>query len=57
MEENNATERVLVVAPVGRDAPMMAELLGQHGFEAHICASVAECAEQIESGAAALLFT
>src|SRR5574338_326726 len=55
MEKNNLKECVLVVAPVGRDAPVMVDLLGQHGFQAQTCASVAECATQIKSGAAAAL--
>ncbi len=57
MERNNSKERVLIIAPVGRDAQVMAELLGQHGFEAQICGSLAECAAHIQSGAGALMLT
>src|SRR5262249_55605926 len=42
---------------VGRDADVMAELLGQHGFQVHICASLTECAANIRSGAGALVLT
>ena len=57
MEKNNSKERVLIIAPVGRDAQVMAELLGGHGFEAQICGSLAECAAHIQSGAGALMLT
>lgn len=57
MEKNNSKDRVLIIAPVGRDAQGMAELLVGHGFEAQICSSLAECAEHIQSGAGALILT
>jgi signal transduction histidine kinase len=57
MEKNNSKERVLIIAPVGRDAQVMAELLGRHGLEAQICGSLAECASHIQSGAGALILT
>lgn len=57
MEKNNSKERVLIIAPVGRDAQGMAELLGGHGFEAQICGSLTECAAHIQSGAGALILT
>ena len=57
MEKNNSKERVLIIAPVGRDAQGMAELLVGHGFEAQICGSLAECAAHIQSGAGALILT
>jgi signal transduction histidine kinase len=57
MEKNNSKDRVLIIAPVGRDAQGMAELLVGHGFEAQICGSLAECAEHFQSGAAALILT
>ena len=57
MEKNNSKERVLIIAPVGGDAHVMAELLGRHGFEAQICGSLAECAAHIQSGAGALVLT
>jgi len=36
MKKNNSKEHVLINAPVGRDAQVMAELLSRHGFEAQI---------------------
>src|SRR5882757_6462191 len=57
MEKNNSEERVLLIAPVGRDAQVMAELLGRHGFETQICGSLAECAAHIQFGAGALILT
>jgi len=57
MDKNNSKERVLIIAPVGRDAQGMAELLGSHGFEVQICGSLAECAAHIQSGAGALILT
>src|SRR6476469_9492972 len=57
MEKNNSKEGVLIIAPVGRDAQVMTELLGRHGFEAQICGSLAECAAHIQSGAGALMLT
>ena len=57
MEKNNSKERVLIIAPVGRDAHAMAELLAQRGFEAQICNSIAECCAQVKSGSSALVLT
>lgn len=57
MKRNNSKERVLIIAPVGRDAHVMAELLARHGFEAEIFDSLAECAAQIKSGAGVLVLT
>jgi signal transduction histidine kinase len=57
MEKNNSQERILIVAPVGRDAHVMAELLRRHGFATDIYDSLAECAARIKSGAGALLLT
>jgi DNA-binding NtrC family response regulator len=57
MKENNSHERVLIVAPVGRDASVMTDLLAQRGFEARTCATPAECCEQMNSSPGALLLT
>ena len=57
MKKSHSTERVLIIAPVGRDAHGMAELLGRHRFEVVICGSLAECAAHIQSGAGALILT
>src|SRR5262249_40072663 len=57
MKKNDSKERVLIIAPVGRDAQVMAELLGRHGFEAQICGSLPECADNVQSGSGALMLT
>jgi signal transduction histidine kinase len=57
MDKSNSKERVLIIAPVGRDAHAMAELLDRHGFETYVCESLAECAANIKSGAGALVLT
>jgi PAS domain S-box-containing protein len=50
-------ERVLVMAPVGRDAPAMRSLLEEHGFRVELCGAPDECARQMCEGAGALLLT
>src|SRR5262245_59119831 len=57
MKENNSYERLLIVAPVGQDAGIMAELLAKRGFETLICATPLECCAQVNSNAGALLLT
>ena len=49
--------RILIVAPVGRDAPAVAELLESHGYLARICDRLCDAAVQLEDGAGALLLT
>lgn len=57
MKKNESDERVLVMAPFGNDAPVMADVLAHHGFETRVCGSPAECWAQMNSGAGALLIT
>ena len=57
MQRNNPGESVLILAPVGRDAAAMAELLARGGFEAQICGSLEDCCAQINAGAGALVLT
>jgi signal transduction histidine kinase len=57
MQKRNPKEPVLIIAPVGRDAHAMAELLGRHQFQTHICGSLGECAAHIKSDASALVAT
>lgn len=40
--------RVLVLAPVGRDARIAASILGSQGIETHICADLAETVKAID---------
>ncbi len=57
MESSRFDERVLILAPVGRDAPAMATLLMEHGFTPDICGSATELRERIREGAGAVLLT
>ena len=50
-------ERVIVLAPVGRDAEAIADLVRSLGFQPEICASPSDCAKCILSGAGAFLLT
>jgi two-component system, sensor histidine kinase len=50
-------ERVLVLAPRGRDAELMASCLVEYGFGSTVCANVVELISEIERGAAAALVT
>jgi signal transduction histidine kinase len=57
VSERNEDERVLIMAPVGKDATAMAALLYADGFEVGICAGADECSRQIAAGRGALLLT
>ena len=57
MQRNSPGERVLILAPVGQDARLMAELLTRHGFQTQICDSSGDFCTQLNSGAGALLLT
>jgi PAS domain S-box-containing protein len=45
-------ERVLLLAPTGRDAELLARALGQAGFSAGVCPDIEALAAAIEEGAA-----
>src|SRR5690348_7531398 len=49
--------RILIVAPVGRDAAAIVELLESHGHLARICHGLGDLGAQAEQGAGALLLT
>ncbi len=57
VENSQLDERILILAPVGRDGPAMEALLIDRGFEAVVCGSSVELREQISEGAGALLLT
>jgi signal transduction histidine kinase len=57
MKKNDPNERILIMAPLGRDALAMADVLTDYGFGAHVCSSPAECCAQISHGVGALLIT
>ena len=49
--------RILIVAPIGRDAPAIVELLESHGYLARVCTGLGDAGVQVEQGAGALLLT
>jgi signal transduction histidine kinase/ActR/RegA family two-component response regulator len=48
---------VLIVAPVGRDAAAIVELLQAKGHHTQVCSGLGDAAREVEVGAAALLVT
>jgi signal transduction histidine kinase len=48
-------ERVLVAAPSGRDAALVEQILAKEGIAAHRCEDLAQLAEELTRGAAAIL--
>jgi PAS domain S-box-containing protein len=48
---------VLILAPIGHDAPAIAALLGAEGVSTHTCLDPADCVTHIVAGAGALLLT
>ncbi|HVN44829.1 MAG TPA: ATP-binding protein [Steroidobacteraceae bacterium] len=57
MVSDTRSERVLIVAPVGRDAAAIADLLSANGYCAHVCSGASEAAAQAGADTAALLLT
>jgi len=57
MPSSQLEERILILAPVGRDGPAMAALLTECGFTAAICESSVELSARTSEGAGALLLT
>jgi len=51
------SERILILAPIGRDARTAAFLLEQSGLETRICADFKELAQELEQGAGAAIIT
>ena len=49
--------RVLVYAPVGRDAQLTADLLARAAIPSHVCHSIEDLCTQITAGAGAILLT
>ncbi len=50
-------ERVLILAPIGRDASLAAAALSDGGFACHVCRNVDELWAEIERGAGAVMMT
>jgi signal transduction histidine kinase len=57
MPRMHKDERVVIIAPVARDAEAMAALLDAKGFETQICHRLDEYSRQIMDGAGALVLT
>ena len=53
----DTSRRVLVFAPVGRDAALTRDLLQRHAIDTVICASIAETCGQVQHGCAAVIVT
>ena len=53
--QNRLQNRILILAPTGRDAVLTAGVLAGAGMDSMICASVAELLEQLQAGAGAIL--
>jgi signal transduction histidine kinase/ActR/RegA family two-component response regulator len=53
--EPDLEHRILIHAPVGKDARLIAELFGRAGMDCHVCADLAALVEELERGAGALL--
>lgn len=50
-------ERILILAPRGRDAVIAADLLARHGVASYICSGQAELVQELEAGAGVVLLT
>jgi signal transduction histidine kinase/ActR/RegA family two-component response regulator len=57
MADEAAALRILIIAPLGRDAAAIAELLESHGHLVRVCSGLRDAAMQLERGAGALLLT
>ena len=50
-------DRVLILAPRGRDATIAAELLGRHGIASQVCADRVQLLDHIRAGAGVVIVT
>ena len=57
MTEVDLSRRVLIVAPIGRDAELMCTHLEQAGMPCQVCSDVPEACLELQRGAGALLLT
>jgi len=57
MTDEAVALRILIVAPVGRDAPAIVELLESQGHLTRVCSGLRDAGVQVEEGAGALLLT
>ena len=49
--------RILIVAPIGRDADLMCTHLAAAGMPCQVCRDIEELCRELNEGAGALLFT
>jgi signal transduction histidine kinase/CheY-like chemotaxis protein len=54
---DHLSERILVLAPIGRDAAAAASLLHQSGLSAQVCADFSELEQRLDEGAGAAIVT
>jgi signal transduction histidine kinase/ActR/RegA family two-component response regulator len=47
--------RILIYAPIGQDAPLAARVLAMASIDSHVCATLAELAQELDRGAGAVL--
>lgn len=57
MTNDTLALRILIVAPIGRDASAIVELLESRGHLARVCSGLSDAGAQLEQGAGALLLT
>ena len=57
MRRNKIEERIVILAPIGQDAPAMATLLNSNGFHATVCGTAREACHELSLGVGVLLVT
>ncbi|SRR6266496_2434133 len=55
MPTSNTEERVVIIAPVGQDAEVIATMLGAQGYQTEIASSLAEVREKLRDAGTLLL--
>jgi signal transduction histidine kinase/CheY-like chemotaxis protein len=56
-EPEQGRERILILAPTGRDAPLASEIFSRAGLQAEICRDIGHLCRRIEGGAGAAVLT
>ena len=57
MMRNRIEDRIIILAPIGQDAPAMASLLTSQGLDAIVCGTALDTCHQLSVGGAVLLVT
>ncbi len=57
MMRNRVEDRIIILAPIGQDAPAMASLLTSQGLDAIVCGTALDTCHQLTVGGAVLLVT